>query len=201
MDSGALGFAERTLPPGIMTVALGLGALAGLAYSVRARLTWITLGLFTRLVKPTILDQAARAQIYEAIERDPGVQPSELRDRLGFANSHIAYHLQVLRRERIVTMVGTPGMRHYFVTGRFPPDEMRQRAVLRRPTVGRIFRHVAGRPSATLQGIATDVGCSLGLASRHLRRLIDVGLVTTERNGRRLAFRATRTLHGPISPR
>lgn len=144
--------------------------------------------LYSRIAKPRVLDQSVRARVFDLVEREPGIHAGQLLRSLETAEGQTAYHLGVLARERALVSVGLPGMKHWFVAGRFSPDQMRAIALLRDPTRRRIYESIVEGPGTTLRSLAARVGVSVAQCSRGVRALADAGLVERRPSGRELAL-------------
>lgn len=144
--------------------------------------------LYSRLVKPRLLDLDARKQVHDLVAHEPGIHSREVVRDLDSANGQIAYHLSVLAREKLLVSIGTPGFRHWFVAGRFSPEQMRAIVSLRDPTRRRVYEAVVARPGASLGAIAEAVGVSMPQGSRAARALERAGLLERRLVGRTLAL-------------
>jgi predicted transcriptional regulator len=179
--------------PGAAAVAVGVGGLAAFALVVYR---WPTIkygfvGLFTRLVKPKILDHDVRAQIHELVQSDPGIHASAVARRLELAGGQTRYHLSVLRREGLLTLVRMDGTRHYFPTGKFPPDRMRAIAALRSPANRRIYEAIRAAPGRSVKSTAEAASVAPSTVVRAAGRLARAGLVRRRRDGRTVRLEPT----------
>lgn len=143
----------------------------------------------TRLVKPRLLDAAIRRRVYDLVAREPGIHSRQLVRSLGAAEGQTAYHLDVLAREKMLVSVGLPGFRHWFLTGRFTPNQMRAIAVLRDPTRRRLYDAVVATPGASLSAISEAAAVSVPQGSRAARILERAGLIERQAAGRALLLR------------
>lgn len=140
--------------------------------------------LYTRLSRPKLLDQEARAKVYAMVATEPGLHASEVARRLGGGHGLAEYHLGVLVREGYLTTVATPGFRRYFVTGRLPPAAMRAQATLAQGRAADALRAIAARPGLSLSDLAAALGVQAPAASKVVDRLEAAGLVERRRDGR-----------------
>lgn len=163
-------------------VTAGALTLAFHARGLRAGLV----ALFSRLVRPRLLDHGLRARIVEAVAADPGLHASEIARRVGAEGGVFEYHLGVLLRERILASVAAEGFRHYFPHGRFAPHEMRRRALLRHAHLENLFAVVRQNPGIEAGAAARRLGLSAPRVSKLSARLSEAGLVRRERVGRRV---------------
>lgn len=150
--------------------------------------------LYSRLAKPRLLDSALRSRLHTLVAHEPGIHSRELGRALGAAEGQIAHHLGILHREKLLASMGAPGFRHWFVAGRFSPEQMRAIATLRDPTRRALYEAVVARPGASLGDVTAGIGVSLPQASRAAKALEKAGLIERRAQGRALALRA---IHGP----
>jgi DNA-binding MarR family transcriptional regulator len=172
-----------------MLGAVSAGAGAAVLVRTRKLARLGVLFLFSRISRPRTLDQQARSRIHMLLSQEPGLNGSQIRRRLGFANGHVAYHLAVLEREEIVTSVGLVPPR-YFIVGTLTPDEMRRRAALRNEHLARFYAAVMEAPGANVRQVAQRLGVSAPQASRVARRLERAGLLMRDRRGRNVVLKA-----------
>lgn len=171
----------------VATISLGGAAL--LVYQRRTT-RFLAFALFTRLVQPKLLDQATRARIAEAVTADPGVTASNLANRLGLHRGVTQYHLMVLEREEIISCVQTRGFRHYFLLGKFSPDEMRKRSLLRQRNASALYELIRSSPGIGPSEAASRLGIPPSRVTQLVSRLIEAGLLDRTRSGRNVRLRA-----------
>ncbi|MBI2078405.1 MAG: MarR family transcriptional regulator [Euryarchaeota archaeon] len=168
----------------VVAAGLGLGSLVGLGVWRRRELMFLAAGLFTRLEKPTILDQSVRGRIYELVTHEPGIHGSAISERLELAAGQTVHHLRVLLRERMLSRVTSFGAGHYFPHGKYSPQQMRLLAALKHRAANRLYQSVLAQPGTTLTDASRQCGLSLGRASRVAQRLVAAGLVHRQPQGR-----------------
>ena len=173
-----------------------LVALVVLWAAVKAGLV----SLYTRLVRANVLDSEVRARIHALVAEEPGIHAGAIVERLGRGNGLGEYHLGVLVREGFLACVETTGFRRYFVAGRFPPAEMRARAVLREGHAEALFRLIRQEPGIQLGPLAQRAGLSLPQASRTVKRLAEAGLVERAKVGRVVRLRVAKDAPGDGGP-
>jgi hypothetical protein len=174
------------------TLAVGIAGLFGAAGTfLFGKLPQLgAVVLYTRIAKPRILDQTVRGRVYDLVAREPGIHAGQLMRALDAAEGQTAYHLGVLAREKVIVSMGLPGMKHWFVTGRYTPTDMKAIATLRDPTRRRLYEAVVANPGATLGDVCAAVRISVAQGSRAAQRLERVGLIERRALGRTLALHA-----------
>jgi len=169
--------------------AITVGGAAVLLYQRRA-VRFLSFALFTRLVQPKLLDQATRARIAEAVTADPGVTASNIANRLGLHRGVAQYHLMVLEREEILSCVHTRGFRHYFPLGKFSPDEMQKRGLLRQRNASALYELIKSAPGIGPSEAANRLGIPASRVTQLVSRLTEAGLLDRTRSGRNVRLRA-----------
>jgi predicted transcriptional regulator len=139
--------------------------------------------LYTRLAKPRLLEQEARARAYALVRERPGIHAREVARALGSAGN-ADYHLGVLEREGFVSSVRTEGFRRYFLTGRLPPARMRTEAVLLQGRAALARDAIAAAPGLGVVQLARTLGVQPPAASKVVDRLERAGLVERRREGK-----------------
>lgn len=172
----------------MIAAGLGVGSLVGLSVWRRHELKFLALGLFTRLQKPTILDQSVRARIYELVQAEPGIHGSAIAERLELAAGQTVHHLRVLVREHLLSRTTSFGAVHYFAYGKYSTPQLRLLAALRHRAASRLYHTVLAQPGATLSEASRQAGLSLGRASRVAKRLAAAGLVDRQTQGRTIVL-------------
>jgi predicted transcriptional regulator len=169
-------------------VAVGVavaGLVAALVY-FRSRIHLLALVLFTRLVRPRVLDLPTRQRIHDLVSAEPGIHANAIAERLDLAGGETLYHLRVLAREGVLQRVDSWGRRQYFVAGRYGRAQMGSLAALQLPALARLYGLVVETPGGSLTEIARRAGLSVGRVSRLSRRLERAGLVERHAHGREL---------------
>ena len=177
-------------------------ALAGVAYPAVAALTLaalvayyfaalqalvvrlVAVPLFTRLGKGDVLANPTRAALLAAIRDAPGVHGAELMRRVGCGNGALLYHLEVLRREGLVSRVPEGQAHRYYVAGTLPRAEMARHAFLLSGSHGHVFRLIQERPGLSQRELAARAGLSAPAVHYVVKRLEAENLVRRERQGR-----------------
>lgn len=167
------------------TPLLAGAAAVGLAGVLALLLAKGSLGaLYTRLARPRLLQQEARARTYQLVADRPGIHASGVARHLGGGHGPAEYHLGVLVREGFLTRVVAKGFRRYFVTGKLPPDEMRAITAMHQRRGADALQLLAQRPGLTVGELAAALGVQPPAASKTVDALAAAGLVERRREGR-----------------
>lgn len=154
--------------------ALGLAKVRGVAL-------WPA---FTRLRRSSLLDNASRDRVYRAVEEDPGIHASALKDRLAMGWGTTRHHLKVLEAHGLVVSRPVGRRRAYFTTEAVPRGERLAHAVLQNANTRRVLDEVRRAPGTITARIAERLGLAGPTVGWHLRRLQEAGLVASEPDGR-----------------
>jgi predicted transcriptional regulator len=165
----------------------GLATLLGLAIQRYGGLGAIP--LFSRIARDDLFENKIRADIFELIRANPGVNVSEISRRLDVAWGTATHHLQKLRGERMVSVRVVGHQKCYFPNGgTFTPREMDVMGATKNSTAKRIAEFVAQTGPTPHRAVAQALGLSPALVSFHARKLEEAGVVGRRREGRRTVF-------------
>lgn len=135
-----------------------------------------------------LIAQPTRQKIVGVVREHPGASARDVQRLAGLAWGETAYHLDqllragALRRER-------GGRRDYYFPVELTWDERRLFLALRSDTERRLLLELADAPGLTLAELQARADASLSTASFHLRRLLDLGLVESTRDGNLRRYR------------
>jgi predicted transcriptional regulator len=161
---------------GLIALSLGKWSVARIA----------VFGAFSRITKPKALDHQTRAAIHNFIRENPGAEVPRIMEAVGTQNGQTDYHLSVLRREGLVSVVRLGRADHHFERGRLSPADMKKIATLRSANVRQVFETVRRMPDASVGVLAATLSLSEPTVSKAVKRLVDAGLVDRQRQGRRV---------------
>jgi predicted transcriptional regulator len=170
-----------------MVVILGTLATTGVG-------KWSLMGLFvplyTKLKKNEILDQFTRGKIYGYILANPGDHYNSIQNALGLPNGTFAYHLHVLEKEGYIRSARYGTRRCFFPANmRLPEQETVLKAGQRL-----IIERILEEPGISQKEIADSLGVSSATVSYHIKGLLEMGVVQTERMGMRLKYYINREM-------
>lgn len=140
-----------------------------------------------------VLSQPTRRRIYELVGGHPGSSAREIQRLSGLAWGETAYHLDqliragVLRRER-------GGRRDYYFQLEMTWEDRRVLLTLRSPMERTILVELVQTPGLTLVELKERIQTSLSTVSSHLRRLLALGLVESDKSAGSRQYRPARPL-------
>jgi predicted transcriptional regulator len=127
---------------------------------------------FVKVAEPpaTALNNATRAEIYNFIKANPGVQFWRICSYLGLSTGLAEFHLGVLTRAGLLSFFRDGKYKRFFDSKRFSKKQMRIISVLRHGTAGKILRAILEREkvshselarelSITSQGLTWQMNC------------------------------------------
>ncbi|HVL88542.1 MAG TPA: winged helix-turn-helix transcriptional regulator [Candidatus Thermoplasmatota archaeon] len=184
----ALGSAAAAVPSSIPPEHHALaGGAAGAAAAVAGLSLLHYLGflapLYSRLAPRELLDNGARARIFELIRANPGTHASAIAQAAGTGWGTTMYHLARLREARMIVANRHGNKTCYFPMG-IPEGTRARLAATRHDRAREIADFVRSRPGATQKEVAASLGMSPALVSWHVRRLQQAGVLGARREGR-----------------
>jgi DNA-binding MarR family transcriptional regulator len=186
---------DRALPDVPPSAVLAVGLLVtvaalGATEVGKTSLLGLLLPLYSKLRKEQILDHFTRGKIYGYILANPGDHYNAIQKALDIPNGTFAYHLQVLEKEGYIKSTREGINRCFFPAGvRLPPQGSTLRAGQRM-----IIEKIMEEPGLSQKDIANAIGVSPSTVSYHLKDLLEIGVVETERLGMRQKYYINRDL-------
>ncbi len=175
---------EAAVVTGVLTLA-GILALFGSSLkAILAQGVAAVMPLFSRLTRSEVLDNDIRASIFEAIRDDPGLCASEVSERVDAAWGTTVYHLQVLEDHHLITSMKHGRHRRFFENGGTHTGRKDLLATLQNDTTSRVLDTVLEEPGLAQKEIAERVDLTPQALAWHMKRLLNVGMVEKERDGR-----------------
>ena len=136
-----------------------------------------------------------RRKIYDVIEHSPGLHFREIQRRCELAVGSLQYHLDYLQKHHIIrTQTEGKFVRYYSVRGRQVGEghthEMGQKtmAFLRHESTRKIILFLLHQKRANNERIAEEINLSPSTTSWHLDKLVEAGVLTRAREGRKSFF-------------
>lgn len=180
------------LPTGAYAVATGLFALlGGLMYWLWPSLKGAAAGLFSRVEKPTALDQPTRARLTSLVEANPGIHFQEIARQTQLGGGTLDHHLRKLVEVGILTQQNAGGYTCYFAKGAVDRRLMAAAPVLKADGARAVLAAVVAAPNRSGRELSVATGLDPGTVSYHLKKLQGVALVSADRVGREVRVAAT----------
>ncbi len=145
---------------------------------------WCFLG-FRRVLKKNVLENDERSVLYENIVTQPGVDLSQLTEKLSLNKETARYHLKMLAAHGKISGLIKQGIARYF-----PCREMIsefEKTVIHYLWIGttkRILMLLIETPGITRQAIASELGIAGPSVTWQMQRLAEDGLIEMRTEGR-----------------
>jgi predicted transcriptional regulator len=133
-----------------------------------------------------------RAQVMTFVKRYPGVHVRAVERELHLSNRLAAYHLEQLESEGRVQCVHEAGFSRYFPAvgkPRWSKDDVAFLCLMRRAAALRITLLLAAQGPLSRAELGERLDLARASMSHHLEQLLDAGIVTSDKDGRRLLYR------------
>lgn len=157
------------------------------------------LPLYTRLAPSQMLDNKARHDVYEHVRSHPGAHPSAIAEALDLGWGTTVYHLGRLEDSKLVASKMSHNRKCFFAVGSdLNANERTAVAAMAHDKAKLIVSTVRESPGISQKDVAQKVGMSQALASWHVKRLVESGVLRSERIGRSHALHVTEHVRVPV---
>ncbi|HEV2449564.1 MAG TPA: winged helix-turn-helix transcriptional regulator [Thermoplasmata archaeon] len=129
---------------------------------------------------PLALD--TRRRLYDAVRQTPGISAREIQRAAGTAWGETAYHLERLAQGGLVHRERGGHQDYYFCTD-LPLGDRTLLRMARSPAIRRLLVVLLETPDVSLAELSERAELSLSRSSIHLRRLLETGMVGSDRRG------------------
>ncbi len=142
-------------------------------------------GGFTRISNDDLLEHPMRAQIFGVIQQHPGIHASHLAREMDVGWGTITHHLDKLQKARIVTTRKVNNQKCFFeMGGNISRQDMEIASALKGDTASNIASFVQVNPMTSQKNLAEALGISPALASFHVKKLANLGVLEKVRHGK-----------------
>jgi DNA-binding transcriptional ArsR family regulator len=177
IDGALLALPPSEVPEG-SALAVALGALALLWGTLQKVTAPLVVPLYARLVGKDLLSNRSRLAIYHQIQSNPFTHLREVKRQTGFSYGTIAYHVSLLKKERLVCSARSGREEFLFLPqGDFTQEQMRRLCSLGSEPSRRVADLLCVQGALTQAQIVARLGFHQGFVSRQLRSLQRAGLV------------------------
>ena len=144
---------------------------------------------FREISSRNVLEQDARARIYDTIRENPGIHLRGISRRIGIGMGTVRYHVTMLLRTHKITDQKETGSTHFFEnSGKYSRQEQRVCHHLRNPTTQKLIREIRENPGAGRSHLAEAAGISGSSVTWYIRRLESDGIVRSVKSGRTVTY-------------
>lgn len=148
----------------------------------------------------TLALSPARRVILTAIQHEPGLPVSHLKNCLGTGWGTLNHHLRILTESGHISRI-----KHGRRVLAYPEDDagthVASDALLSGKTARRIAEAIHDKTAQTIPELERVTGASSRVIHHHVRRLLDLGLITSASATRRVRLAPTQLLRGTIARR
>lgn len=125
-----------------------------------------------------------RRRIFQHISKSPGLHERELARELHLSMSTLDYHLNCLKKSKLI-MTKTDGRyTRYYIIGKFGVMDKKVLALLRQKTPRKIIMYLLLHPKATHRKICNYLTLSPSTTTFHLQKLIEAEVIDCIQIGR-----------------
>lgn len=141
--------------------------------------------LFTRIPRDDILHNSTRRQIFNAIQKNPGINMSQISQQLDIGWGTTVHHVKKLEEATKIHAESMNNERCFFENGgTFSKDAMVKTAALKDGTAKKIFDFIEKNPETSQKKISESLGVRPSLVSWHVTKLEQEGMVNRMRSGK-----------------
>lgn len=175
---------------GDVLLVTGIGAIAVILWGAWPFIRHGPIGaLFTRINAQQALDHPVRTRLLTLITESPGIRFTALREATGASVGVLSHHLRKLEQTDHVTAIRQSSFTAYFPHGEVDHRIIRAAPAMRNDTAREILAAIQASPGCSMRDAAERAGVSHALAHYHVQRLRKNGVVTAEKEGKRLGLR------------
>jgi len=155
---------------------------------------------YRKITTASVLTNATRSRIYEAIAASPGIYFNELARQTGVTRSTLRYHIALLKMTGKITASKTGSDVRYFEnSGKFSEAEQKLLTFLHNGRERLICEYLIRNPRTTRADLEKVLGISGAAVTWHTNRLRDAGVLAVTKTGRTVQYMiapdAVRALH------
>lgn len=121
-----------------------------------------------------------RRKIYNLIQENPGIYPSELARILELSTQLVDYHILYLERNDLINVEKGKGYNRCFVKDQISSEDKKILSILRQITPLKIVLYLLKYPGARNKHICKDLEMSSPHLSYHLKKLMKNDIVITD---------------------
>lgn len=134
------------------------------------------------------LDLPSRREIFQHVSENPGVHFRGLLEALDYAKGTLQYHLRWLEDEALLESSDDGKFTRYYAADTFDEADQAVMNALRRKVARRVVAHLATDGPLSTTELSERVEKSASTVSWHLSNLEEADLVSSERDGRSVAY-------------
>jgi predicted transcriptional regulator len=134
-------------------------------------------------------DLLKRKEIYETIEKNPGLHFRELLRKLNLNVGDLQYHLDVLEKEGLIISREEMGYKRYYPRAMENPEEKKYLPYLRQPIARKLIICLIENGAMTIESIERETGLKRTTLSYHIKKLVKNNILEKIENGNYIFYR------------
>jgi len=135
-----------------------------------------------------VLELETRRNIYNLIQKNPGLHLSKIASLLELRTSLVEYHLLYLEKLELIKSEKEVGYKRYFIKGQIGVKDKRYHSILRQKTVLEIILFLLKHDGSQHKQIQEEVSVSPSTLSYHLKRLLKKEILDVRHSGPEKGF-------------
>jgi DNA-binding transcriptional ArsR family regulator len=142
---------------------------------------------YSRIPRSKVLDHPSRQRLLSLVREKPGMNLLEAQAALGIGWGTLIHHVARLESEGFLVSDKANGHR-LFAAGSFSPADRARVGLAASPQRTKILEYLVANPGAQQKEVCEALGLSASVASKHLAKLREGGLVAEERAWRSVRY-------------
>jgi predicted transcriptional regulator len=135
-----------------------------------------------------LINNSTRAEVYEFIVANPGIQFRGICTGLGIAIGTAEFHLGVLKKAGLISFFRDGKYKRFFVSKMFSVKEMKLISLLRHETTKQILKTITARKTVSHSKLASDLSISSQALTWQMNRLREEGIVQEDCTATRVIY-------------
>ena len=145
----------------------------------------------------SVLCNETRAEIYDFIKANPGIQFRGICNQLGLSIGLAQFHLGVLKKAGLISFFRDGRYKRFFQSNRFSKKEMKIISLLRHDTAKNILTTVLGRKRIFHGELAHELSVTSQGLTWQMNRLEKEGIIQENKQGMRVIYSLGKT-YAPV---
>lgn len=146
-----------------------------------------------RVVQPALISNSTRAQIYEFIVANPGIEFRGICNGLGIAIGTAEFHLGVLRKAGLISFFRDGKYKRFFVSKAFLNQDIKLISLLRHKTAREIIKKLALEKETSHGILASYLSITSQGLTWQMNRLKKEGIVEQKIEGIKVSYSLNQT--------
>ncbi|TQD24463.1 winged helix-turn-helix transcriptional regulator [Methanolobus vulcani] len=175
----------KTIPYWMLLLMLGITQVTSVPEVFFTLKLVSLLGGYKRTSQSNILDNMNREKLYDLIQSSPGAYFNEIVKRTGLNRGTVRYHVDLLEAEHMIVCHKVKGKMRYFQnSSTYDEKDMTVIAALRNDMTRQIILEIFNSERINNETLAKTIGISTSSMSWHMKRLVELGIVRADKDGR-----------------